>query len=459
MTSQIFRPCSRQTEHELADDINLPVEWNRQPLGACVDVLDSRRKPVNSKERASRVGPIPYYGATGQVGWIDDFLFDEELVLLGEDGAPFFDKSKPIAYIVDGKSWVNNHAHVLRARSEVTSNRFLKYYLDSFDFSSYVQGSTRDKLTQGAMNSIPVSLPPRHLQDELVALLDAVEVKRTSAGSHLAVSLRGIERFRQAVLAAACSGGLTADWRQANPGGETADEIVARIGLDRRRRLGKKFRDQPPAEIETEVPEGWCWVALGSLVDVATGATPLRSRLDYYGGDIPWVTSGAVNVSPITEATEYITLRALEETNTKLFPAGTLLVAMYGEGQTRGRVAELGIEAATNQAVAALLFHGQEELLRPYLTLFLLENYERIRALSFGGVQPNLSLGVIRATAVPLPPPDEQREIVERVNRLIALADALTQKIEAAADRVECSSQAVLAKAFRGDLSINLVSE
>jgi type I restriction enzyme, S subunit len=129
---------------------------------------------------------------------------------------------------------------------------------------------------------------------------------------------------------------------------------------------------------------------------------------------------------------------------------GTLLIAMYGEGQTRGRVAELGIEAATNQAVAALLFHDDEELLKPYLRLFLLENYERIRALSFGGVQPNLSLGVIRGTPVPLPPIAEQRAIVvARVDRLFALADSLRQRIEASSNLVERSSQAVLAKAFR----------
>lgn len=118
----------------MSEDVVAPDGWTIAPLALCVDVLDSRRKPVNAKGRAARPGPIPYYGATGQVGWIDDYLFDEELVLLGEDGAPFLDKSKPIAYVIDGKSWVNNHAHVLRARREVTSNRYIKHYLDSFDF-------------------------------------------------------------------------------------------------------------------------------------------------------------------------------------------------------------------------------------------------------------------------------------------------------------------------------------
>lgn len=154
------RGRARIFEIPTAPEGDSPDTWTIAPLGICVDVLDSQRKPVNASERAPRLGKIAYYGATGQVGWIDDHLFDEELVLLGEDGAPFLDKTKSIAYIISGKSWVNNHAHVLRARRELTSNRYIKYFLDWFDFTGYVQGSTRDKLTQGAMNSIPVRLPP-----------------------------------------------------------------------------------------------------------------------------------------------------------------------------------------------------------------------------------------------------------------------------------------------------------
>jgi type I restriction enzyme, S subunit len=127
---------------------NQKSTWQEYRLENCVDILDNQRVPINSDERAGRQGNVPYYGATGQVGWIDNHLFDEELVLLGEDGAPFLDKSKPIAYIIDGKSWVNNHAHVLRAKKELTNNWFIKYYFDYFDFADYVGGTTRLKLNQ-----------------------------------------------------------------------------------------------------------------------------------------------------------------------------------------------------------------------------------------------------------------------------------------------------------------------
>ena len=106
------------------------MNWIYGNLEDCVDIFDSQRIPVNSKEREKRKGNVPYYGSTGQVGWIDDFLFDEELVLLGEDGAPFLDKTKTKAYIISGKSWVNNHVHVLRAIPLIIDNAFLCHYLN-----------------------------------------------------------------------------------------------------------------------------------------------------------------------------------------------------------------------------------------------------------------------------------------------------------------------------------------
>ena len=192
---------------------DLPKRWVELELRECVDVLDNLRIPVNSEDRAKRQGKIPYYGATGQVGWIDKFIFDEELILIGEDGAPFFDKTKPIAYIIKGKSWVNNHAHVLRAMSNVTTSQYLKHYFDWFDFHGYVNGTTRLKLTQGSMKQIPVRLAPpneqRHIVAKLEKLLDKVDACRARLEKIPVI----LKRFRQAALAAACSGRLTADWR------------------------------------------------------------------------------------------------------------------------------------------------------------------------------------------------------------------------------------------------------
>jgi type I restriction enzyme, S subunit len=304
------------------------------------------------------------------------------------------------------------------------------------------------------LRAFEIELPPLDVQRAISALSRAVGDRRASSTKHLMAARRAVSRFRQAVLAAACSGRLTSDWREANPAVQAADSIVASIDQARRSGLGHRYKPPVNPSAEADLPDSWCWTTVGALVEVATGATPLRKRAEYYNGSIPWVTSGAVNAGLIAEASEFITDLALKETNVKIFPAGTLLVAMYGEGQTRGRVAELGIDAATNQAVAALMFDDQSQLLRPYLHLFLLENYERMRRLAFGGVQPNLSLGVIRQTELPLPPAEERIEIVRRADELLSLADRLNARIDAASKPVARSSQAVLAKAFRGDLPV-----
>ncbi|MFP4088641.1 MAG: restriction endonuclease subunit S, partial [Desulfobacteraceae bacterium] len=188
------------------DSLNVPRKWTRVFLEECVDILDSRRVPVNSKDRLKRQGSIPYYGATGQVGWIDDYLFDEQLLLLGEDGALFFDKTKPISYIINGKSWVNNHAHVLRAISSLTSNKFLKFYLDQFDFAGLVSGTTRLKLNQSSMKRIKVKLPPVSEQHRIVAKLEKLLAKVDKCKERLDKIPGILKHFRQSVLAAACSG-------------------------------------------------------------------------------------------------------------------------------------------------------------------------------------------------------------------------------------------------------------
>ena len=148
-----------------------PGPWPYRRLGDLVEILDSRRIPVSASERAARPGVVPYYGATGRVGTIDQSLFNEPLLLLGEDGVQFFDPSKPKAYRISGPSWVNNHAHVLRART-AADQTFLEHYLNHFDYRGYANGTTRLKLTQVAMRSIPVPVPALEEQRRIVAILE-----------------------------------------------------------------------------------------------------------------------------------------------------------------------------------------------------------------------------------------------------------------------------------------------
>ncbi|GEA15379.1 hypothetical protein E308F_16230 [Moorella sp. E308F] len=154
----------------------LPNDWQYIRIGDCCDILDNQRIPVNSEERWKRQGTIPYYGANGQQGWINDYIFDEELVLIAEDGG-YFDEyeTRPIAYVISGKSWVNNHAHVLRARKEITTNQWVFYNLVHKDIRFYIRGGTRSKLNQNELREIEIPLCNISEQGKIIKILQNID--------------------------------------------------------------------------------------------------------------------------------------------------------------------------------------------------------------------------------------------------------------------------------------------
>ncbi|MDR4476783.1 MAG: restriction endonuclease subunit S [Nitrospira sp.] len=163
-----------------------------KPLGDVVEFLDSIRRPVTESER--RTGPYPYYGANGQQGTIDDFIFDEPLVLLAEDGGHFDDPERGIAYRVSGKTWVNNHAHVLRPNAEMDL-AFLCRVLENYDVTPWVTGTTRGKLTQAGAAQIVVPVPPLPEQRRIAAILDKADelrAKRRAAIAQLDILTQSI---------------------------------------------------------------------------------------------------------------------------------------------------------------------------------------------------------------------------------------------------------------------------
>ncbi len=141
-------------------------------LGKVVKFLDHLRVPVTESDRSK--GRFPYYGANGVQGFVDDFIFDEPLVLLAEDGGHFGSKTRPIAFKVEGKYWVNNHAHVLRPKSDCNID-YLHRVLSYYDVSSYINGATRPKLTKGNAERMPIPFPALPEQKRIAAILDKAD--------------------------------------------------------------------------------------------------------------------------------------------------------------------------------------------------------------------------------------------------------------------------------------------
>lgn len=206
-------------------------------------------------------------------------------------------------------------------------------------------------------------------------------------------------------------------------------------------------------EIPFDLPDGWAWSRIKNISLIGTGATPLKSNSTYYkDGTIPWITSAATSKASITLPTDYITNLALAETNCTIYPVGTLIIAMYGEGKTRGQISELDIEACTNQACAALRVLGESKPLRQYVKLYFQYSYGSLRQKAKGGQQPNLNQTIIADTLIPIPPYKEIDRVIMFASDCFDLVDTIEEDKAAVLDGIGCIKKCILDLAIRGQL-------
>jgi type I restriction enzyme S subunit len=207
----------RNAEANLAASAELPKTWLQKlfetskdwafkPLADVCENLDRFRVPITKGDREQ--GDVPYYGASGVVDHVKGFLFDEELLLVSEDGANLLARTYPIAFSISGKSWVNNHAHVLRFEDRV-SQEFVRLYLNSISLEPYVSGMAQPKLNQAALNGILVPMPPTKVREEIVLKAKQIAGDAERAAESYRVQSTDIVALRQSLLQAAFSGQLT----------------------------------------------------------------------------------------------------------------------------------------------------------------------------------------------------------------------------------------------------------
>ena len=261
------------------------------------------------------------------------------------------------------------------------------------------------------------------------------------------------KKLRQKILDLAIRGKLVPQ----DPNDEPASVLLERIRAEKERLIqeGKIKRSKKSAsddEIEApfEIPESWIACKLEDIAYIGTGATPDTRNNDYYYGNIPWVSSSCTKYDYIDTPTSYITQKAIDETNCRIYPKGTLIMAMYGEGKTRGQISELKIDAATNQACAAIVPYNIST--DQYIKLYLKRSYLHIREQAEGGTQPNLNLSKIAQYDIYLPPLSEQKRIINEIERWFTLIDELESNEGDLLKTIDKAKSKILDLAIHGKL-------
>ena len=378
--------------------------YNYIPLEQAADILDSYRKPVNSKERLNLIKgkPLdelfPYYGATGQVGWIDSFLTDGEYILLGEDDAPFLNPYAEKAYIIYGKTWVNNHAHILRSK---TNNEFLCYYLNYFNYKNYVSGTTRLKLTQAQMRKIPIPNIPSDEQSRVVAHIEELFSELDKVVGTLKTTKEQLEVYRQAVLKDAFSD------------------------------FEKKDSIRNLTVVVTSGSRGWAKYYSNS------GAVFVRiGNLTHSGIDIDF--RDIQHITPPDNA---------EGVRTRLQP-NDVLVSITADLGSIGFVSEKVEEAYINQHIALVRF--QNPVQGRFMAWYLRSEYGQKDLLKNkrGGGKLGLGLDDIRDTPVPIVDDITATEIVDKVEEQLSVCDSIEKTVDTALAQADAMRQSILKQAF-----------
>ncbi len=384
-----------------------------------------------------------YYGASGVIDKVDDYLFDKPLLLIGEDGANLVARSTPIAFIARGKYWVNNHAHVLDSNTE-TQLRYVESYINSINLEPYLTGTAQPKLNQDRMNTILLPVPPLGEQrrivaalDKYLALVDGIERDRTDLDGLLA-------QLKSKVLDLAVRGELV----EHDPGDEPSSELLSRIHEEKLAMVGRGelkpkdakvdtviftgsdgLRYEKPAdgkgkakcievEIPFEIPEGWSWARLSTL------CLPQEKRLPS-GEKFNYIDIGSIdNSRNLICANEIDTVNAPSRAS-RCVHAGSIVFSMvrpYLRNIAQVPVSMKDSVASTGFYVAT---KACNELDERFLFQLLLSDYT-VNSTNLhmkGDNSPSVRKEDMDALLLPVPPLAEQRRIVERVKEVFNLLD------------------------------------
>lgn len=400
----------------------IPSHWALTKIKFITHCLDGARVPLNSVERSMMQGNIPYWGANKIVDYVSDYLFDDELVLIGEDGAPFFDPNRDVAFRVKGKIWPNNHVHVLLPDHSKINARFLTYALNCADFYLYISGSTRDKLNQSDLNEIYIRISNLKETTTIANFLDYETAKIDTLIEKQQQLIKLLKEKRQAVISHAVTKGL-------DPNARMKDSGVEWLG---------------------EVPEGWGVKQAKYIAEITRGAIlrPVDAP-EYFDDCGEWAY---LNISDVTKCDKYLMksklrLSPLGSTKSaRVFPGNVIITA----SATIGKAFINKIKVCVHDGFIPFC---KLKVDKSYLYHYL-SNPFLYAAMGKSNTQKNIYLDEVKNMMVTVPPDNEQKYIVKYVEDSSISFSKLINKAEVAIGLMKERRTALISAAVTGKIDV-----
>lgn len=383
--------------------------------------------------------PVLTAGKSFVLGYTNETenIFDKLPVII-------FDDFTTATQYVNFKFKVKSSAmKILHINTELVNPKYIYYRLQIIQFDH----STHKRYWIQQYSKLKVQIPPLAEQESIVAKIEELFSDLENAVETLNATKAQLEVYRQAVLKQAYEGILTSEWRR----NHLSDN--PHIDFNTIKKSNQKFKDTSgdENEIKLSLPNTWFKVRLGEIFDVEVGATPSRRDPEYWNGDINWISSGEVHFSSINQSKETITEKGLNNSSTNVHPIGTIMLAMIGEGKTRGQAAILNIPAAHNQNTAAILV-SKTPCSPKYVYYFLQMNYENTRRVGSGNNQKALNKERVRALRIPFTSFSEQEVIVDEIETRFSICDEIEKTVVSALQQAAAMRQSILKQAFEGRL-------
>lgn len=390
----------------------IPEEWEVRQLEDVCEILDSYRKPIKASDREEMKGDIPYYGASGVIDWVNDYIFDEELILLGEDGENLNSRNTNLAFKVSGKSWVNNHAHVFKIADKSRDNiDFMVYYLEYKDYSKYIAGSAQPKITQAQCRKFLLPSPDLEEQEKIASILSTVDEQIDNVNGLIEKN----KELKKGLMQQLLTKGI----------GHT------------------KFKKSEVGEI----PEEW---EVKKIKDVASvidslHETPIYSDSGYSMIRVVDVNGKAIDTSYSKKVSADVFLKFTRKYKPKKDDIIMSRVGSYGLVSYIKDDEELCL----GQNVVIIT----SNLCKKYLFYFLMSDYTRnnIEKVTVGSSQKTLSLANINDLTVLLPSLNEQVRIAD----IISTVDLKIEEYETKKQKFEELKKGLMQQLLTGKIRVN----